>query len=69
MIVQLKLHNFRGFDEHVLPLSNVTMVVGPNNAGKSSIVEALRLVALVTSRYRSLQFRQPPPGWPQSTRP
>jgi hypothetical protein len=48
---ELRLQNFRGFDEHVVPLRQLTIIVGPNNAGKSTIVEALRLVALVVGRF------------------
>jgi energy-coupling factor transporter ATP-binding protein EcfA2 len=62
MLTRLRLSNFRGFDIHELPLKPHTIIVGRNNAGKSTIVEALRLVALVTSRFSYLNFR-PPPDW------
>lgn len=62
MITHLALRNFRGFRDHTLPLADLTLIVGANNAGKSTIVEALRLVAIVVTRYRSLAFR-PPPSW------
>jgi predicted ATPase len=52
VIESLALENFRGFERHEVPLQAVTIMVGGNNAGKSSIVEALRLVALVTDRFR-----------------
>jgi hypothetical protein len=52
MLEVLTLENFRGFDRHELPLRDVTVMVGGNNAGKSTIVEALRLVALVSERFR-----------------
>jgi len=48
----LHLENFRGFDDHSVPLRELTIVAGANNAGKSTIVEALRLVALVVQRFR-----------------
>ena len=60
LIVRLELRNFRRFDRHTVPLHPTTLIVGPNNAGKSTIVEALRLVAIVASRYRALRFRDPP---------
>lgn len=60
MITTLELSNFRRFSSHTLELRPTTVIVGANNAGKSTIVEALRLVAIVASRYRSLQFREPP---------
>lgn len=57
MITKLKLQNFRGFQNHELPLAPVTVLVGKNNAGKTTIVEALRLLSIVTLRYRNLTYR------------
>ncbi len=52
MISEIHLKNFRGFEDHVVPLRPMTVIVGRNNAGKSTIVEALRLVSLVVSRFK-----------------
>jgi AAA ATPase domain len=61
MIKELRLENFRGFDDHRIPFNpRTTVVVGKNNAGKSTIVEALRLVSLITNRYQRLAFRSLP---------
>lgn len=60
MLTEISLANYRGFDSHSLPLRQFTIAVGQNNAGKSTLVEALRLIAIVTERYRSLAYRQPP---------
>lgn len=62
MITSLRLQNYRGFGDHVVPFNPLTIVVGRNNAGKSTIVEGLRLVAIVVDRYRHLTYRRPPPG-------
>jgi hypothetical protein len=62
MLTRLRIRNFRGFRDHTLPLRGTTLVVGRNNAGKSSIVEALRLVSIVTTRFGALGFR-PGPDW------
>lgn len=62
MLKTLTLQNFRGFERHELPLREMTVVVGRNNAGKSTVVEALRLISIVVSRYRRLQFH-PGPDW------
>ncbi|PYS69901.1 MAG: hypothetical protein DMF73_13950 [Acidobacteria bacterium] len=45
MLTKLILRNFRGFENHELPLRETTVIVGRNNAGKSTVVEALRLAA------------------------
>jgi energy-coupling factor transporter ATP-binding protein EcfA2 len=38
----------------------MTVAVGANNAGKSTLVEALRLVSLVVGRFKGLAYRRPP---------
>lgn len=60
MLEKLKLINFRGFKEHELSLRKKTIIVGANNTGKSTIVEAIRLVSLVTNRYLSLTYSRAP---------
>ncbi len=60
MLTRLEISNYRGFEQHTIPLRPTTVIVGRNNAGKSTVVEMLRLVSLVTSRYRSLPYRSPP---------
>lgn len=60
MLTQLALSNYRGFEKHVLAIRPFTIAVGQNNAGKSTVVEALRIVAIITERYRSLQYKSPP---------
>src|SRR5437660_1270435 len=60
MLTRLVLKNFRGFEDHSIPLRRTTIIVGRNNAGKSTIIEALRLVSLVRSRVGNLNFVSPP---------
>lgn len=61
MLKELHLLNFRGFEDHQIPFHpQTTIVVGKNNAGKSTIVEALRLVSLITNRYQRLDFNAVP---------
>ena len=70
VITQLKLENYRCFDKHTIELRDRTVVVGRNNAGKSTIVEALTLLSYVVNRARGLQFAAAP-DWlelPKATR-
>jgi len=62
MLTKIRLQNFRCFDDHTIPLRQCTVVVGMNNAGKSTLVDALRLVSIVSSRYLTLPI-QKPPNW------
>lgn len=45
MISRICLHNFKAFDELGVELAPVTLLLGPNNSGKSSIIAAIRLLA------------------------
>lgn len=56
MLQTIKLENFRCFSSHEVHFRPTTIVVGRNNAGKSTLVEALRLVSIVTARYRNLTY-------------
>jgi len=60
MITELKLQNFRCFNEHTIPFKPISIVIGRNNAGKSTVVEALRLVSIVAARYKSLTYHSAP---------
>lgn len=59
-LTALKLDNFRCFSGHKIELQQKTLLVGKNNAGKSTCVEALRLVSVVTERLGSLHIHSPP---------
>jgi predicted ATPase len=47
MLEKLKLHNFRCFEDYEIKFSDFNVIVGKNNTGKSTIVDALKLVANV----------------------
>lgn len=55
------MRNFRCFDDHTVLFEDSVVAVGKNNAGKSSLIEALRLVAAVVNR-RAARF-VPAPAW------
>ncbi len=60
MLHSIQFNNYRCFEDHELPLNKETIIVGRNNAGKSTIVEGLRLLAVITQRHRNLAFRKVP---------
>lgn len=60
-VTSLELHNFRSYEKFSLkPDANLTVLVGPNAAGKTNVVEALQLVTAGDS------FRRP--QWPELVR-
>ncbi len=62
MLTTIRLRNFRCFEDHTIPLKPTTIVIGRNNAGKSTLVEAFRLLSTVSSRYQNLAYK-PAPKW------
>lgn len=60
MISSLTLKNFRCFENHTIEFPAKSLLVGKNNAGKSTCVEGLRLVSIVTERLANLTWRYPP---------
>lgn len=60
MIRELRIRNFRGFEDYTIPLKSVTVIVGRNNAGKSTVVEALSLVSRVVDVYRGANYKNVP---------
>lgn len=38
MITEIQLRNYRGFSKHKIPLRSVSIIVGRNNSGKSTII-------------------------------
>ena len=63
MLKRIRLENFRGFDDHTIDFGQITIAVGRNNAGKSTFVEALRLVSLVVGHCRSRTLHNLPRTW------
>jgi energy-coupling factor transporter ATP-binding protein EcfA2 len=61
MIISLKIKNYRCFSEHNISFPREAILVGRNNAGKSTVIECLRLISIVTQRYKNLNFKQPEP--------
>lgn len=44
-LTAMELRNFRAFEHQRIPLAPITILVGPNNAGKSSALSTLRLLS------------------------
>ncbi|MHB1340607.1 MAG: ATP-dependent nuclease [Coriobacteriia bacterium] len=59
-LTRLVLENYRCFSTHSLPFSRLTVMVGPNNAGKSTVIEALGLVAVAAARRGRATYVLPP---------
>jgi predicted ATP-dependent endonuclease of OLD family len=60
MLEKLELENFRCFDHHLIKFSKFNILVGKNNSGKSTIIDALKLIsnAVRFSPYREVTLKE-----------
>lgn len=62
MIRKIKFKNYRCFEESEISFRNTAIIVGQNNAGKSTIVEALRIVSTIVQKFKQVNYTEPPRG-------
>ena len=60
MIKQLNITNFRCYEKSTITFNGTSILVGRNNAGKSTLIEALKIISSVTRKYKTLRFVAPP---------
>jgi ABC-type multidrug transport system ATPase subunit len=60
MIEELRLINFKGFDDQKILFRNFSVVIGRNNAGKSSAFDAIRIIATAITRFKMGKFTARP---------
>lgn len=62
MIKQIELKNYRCFLNSKIVYKDLNILVGKNNAGKSSMIEALRMVAYASQKATSTVYKDAPSG-------
>lgn len=60
MIKSIALKNFRGFRDHTVEFTPFCLLIGQNNAGKTTIVEALRIASTALTKAASAKFAMAP---------
>ena len=60
MIKSISLKNFRGFRDHTVELTPFCLLIGQNNAGKTTLVEALRIASTALTKAASANFFMAP---------
>lgn len=60
MIEELKISNFRCYRDSTIKFNGTSILVGKNNAGKSTLIEALKIISSITRKYKTLRFSAPP---------
>lgn len=65
MLQKLVIKNFRCYVDSTITFNGTSILVGKNNAGKSTMIEALKIISSVTRKYRALRFTAPPSWIPR----
>jgi predicted ATPase len=60
MLNTIRLINFKGFQDQRIEFRRFSVVIGRNNAGKSSAFEAIRILSNVISKFASGKFSKRP---------
>ncbi len=60
MIRKVKIENYRCFESVIIDFKDISIIVGKNNAGKSTLIEALRIISVVASRCINLNYKSAP---------
>lgn len=56
MLEKVILHNYRCFENSEIDFRDTTVVVGNNNAGKSTLVEALRIIGEAAQKFKHTNY-------------
>ncbi len=67
MLKKLVIKNFRCYANTTITFQDISILVGSNNAGKSTLIEGLKIIAAVARKYKSLRFIAPPAWVPNET--
>src|SRR5690554_6717174 len=60
MLRKIKIENYRCFESVTTEFKDISIIVGKNNAGKSTLIETLRIISVIASRCVNLNFKKSP---------
>lgn len=60
MLKTLTIKNFRCYEDTIINFDGTAILVGKNNAGKSTMIEALKIISTVSRKYRTARYITPP---------
>lgn len=60
ILKKVKLENFKCYQDATILFKDLTIIVGENNAGKSCLIEALRIISRATQGAKKRSFRSAP---------
>lgn len=60
MLKKIKLENYRCFESSIMSIRDLTVIVGKNNSGKSTIIEALRMISMASKKCTKTNYINAP---------
>lgn len=60
MLRKVEFRDYRCFEESEISFRKTSIIVGQNNAGKSTIVEALRILSTITWKFKQINYVEAP---------
>lgn len=60
MLEKIIITNFRCYEKTAISFNGSAILVGKNNAGKSTLIEALKILSTVSRKYKTARFVAPP---------
>lgn len=60
MLKSILLENYKCYKKSKLLFKDISIIVGSNNAGKSTLIEALRLIAFAAGKCKSVVYIEMP---------
>lgn len=60
MIKKIYIKNYKCYKDSSLNLKDITVIVGNNNAGKSTLIEALRIISYAAGKYKNALYVEMP---------
>jgi predicted ATPase len=60
VLKSIQLANFRGFRDHTVDFTPFCLLIGQNNAGKTTLIEALRLISTALKRAVTANYQMAP---------
>lgn len=60
MLKSVELINYRCYEHTKITFKDLSIIVGSNNSGKSTIIETLRIISSVVKRFKNTKYITPP---------
>lgn len=56
MLKEIEFINYRCFERSKISFKDLSVIVGKNNAGKSTVIEALKILSMIVNKYKTVNY-------------